>query len=1189
MAQNNNPWLGLQAYHENDILYGRDDDIRSLSQQVFCDIDTVLYGKSGIGKSSIINAGIIPVARRNDYVPVYIRLEHSKDLYVNQIIGALATEGVDVVNKVAVNTIPLFWELFHANEFYKNGQRVKLLIIFDQFEEIFTLQQSAGERRAFFENVADFLNDVIPSSIVAKNVPEHSVKEVGNIAPVAVSGEFTLNLEDFNFGSDTTIQYVDDNEVHLIFTLREDFLSDFEYYTSSIPSLKQHRYALRPINEEQATEIILRPRPGLVSKDVARLIIEKVSGRKDFALDGLPEIEIDSAVLSLYLNRLYEEKESDVITEELVEKKGGAIISDFYDSCIKGISAEAVDYLEDVLINDEGRRENKSLNSLYKDVGRQNVDLLIERQLLRKYAYAGSYRVEFIHDILCPIICERIEKREQLRIQEEEYQRMEEEKQRLLAEEEQKRQEIELEALKERRRNRNRLFAMLSIIVVGLLIFATYWYYNEWERVAYYRSFMRVNGWPVGVGRELSKADLARIPLYYRLSHKGNQEHDTDVRIMSSNAVLPNSPRIPMMGAVGNPNGNTKARAYYDKLCKAKHIHFVEGENEKIDKEIIYDENGDPLFVMSYFHLNNRNEAWVKFLSTSGQVMEIDDNGIDRMKLSWYGTDTDMPGYFESIMFYDAQGIPNAIQDQICGYSMRYMDGGNTMWVYLMDEFGRALKSPNSNLIVSTRSANSKVTIYNAVISVSDTISIKARSIDGYHKIIEIGDTLKFYGVDEQLFTTKVLSHDAKGNLINECYESKALRKYPKRVNYKYDQKGHLVCVEKLGPNGLPFSSSGDSIYKKEWAYSDAGELILERHTDINQEVVYCHEVDYRTGGVVKYLDIDKAQGKHLLQIDSVGNNVKTITYYTKNNIPFNVVKQEGLEKKDTIRYHRKIVRNNPDSTLITSEFYIYDAIKGAVVPCPKNLVDWQVLSYFKKEQQFDADGNQLWYRLYDRGDTILKSMMYFYQNGQTVARAAMGVDGTPVRCPHWEEEGFAYYKLLYTKDFSNKFINVQAVDEFGIHSVFYDHFVAVEYMKSERINYEDSVFYRKDTTRFEITDNYVQQHFVRASDISNVSHVFLHILTTKSSLYSSGLKDGDRIIELGRWKRGKPETILVQEWKRLLEEELPVVILRPVNGSYQTHRFEKIRRNAVAEEEYHIYHLSATEFEYINKIKHEN
>ena len=97
--------------------------------------------------------------------------------------------------------------------------------------------------------------------------------------------------------------YLDDNEIHFVFTIREDYLSEIEYYATSIPSLKQNRYGLRPLNEKQAAEVILNPCPGLVAEDVALFILQKITGKNNFKIDGVPEAEVDSTVLSLYLNR----------------------------------------------------------------------------------------------------------------------------------------------------------------------------------------------------------------------------------------------------------------------------------------------------------------------------------------------------------------------------------------------------------------------------------------------------------------------------------------------------------------------------------------------------------------------------------------------------------------------------------------------------------------------------------------------------------------------------------------------------------------------------------------------------------------------------------------------------------------------------------------------------------------------
>ena len=73
-----NPWLGLKSYSEGKRLYGRDSDIDDLSQKIIYNTQTVIYGKSGIGKSSLLKAGIFPILRRNGFFPVYVRLVHEE-------------------------------------------------------------------------------------------------------------------------------------------------------------------------------------------------------------------------------------------------------------------------------------------------------------------------------------------------------------------------------------------------------------------------------------------------------------------------------------------------------------------------------------------------------------------------------------------------------------------------------------------------------------------------------------------------------------------------------------------------------------------------------------------------------------------------------------------------------------------------------------------------------------------------------------------------------------------------------------------------------------------------------------------------------------------------------------------------------------------------------------------------------
>ena len=56
-----------------------------------------------------------------------------------------------------------------------------------------------------------------------------------------------------------------------------------------------------------------------------------------------------------------------------------------------------------------------------------DLDKLIDKKVLRQFSYGGDLRIEFIHDILCPIVNDRIEHREQLAKEREATRRAEEE------------------------------------------------------------------------------------------------------------------------------------------------------------------------------------------------------------------------------------------------------------------------------------------------------------------------------------------------------------------------------------------------------------------------------------------------------------------------------------------------------------------------------------------------------------------------------------------------------------------------------------------------------------------------------------------------------------------------------------------------------------------------------------------
>ena len=400
---NINPWIGLNSYQEGQILYGRSQEIQDLSMSVFYNRQTVVYGKSGIGKSSLLHAGIFPMARMRGCLPISVRFDHASEIsYRQQLIqyitdAVLAAGGVMRDTQIDQDAPRSLWEFFHRMQPQKDGQIITPLVVIDQFEEIFTLTKNAQVVRAFFDELADLFNDMMPDYLQLHGALQKT-KETGSIFD-----GLQIKPSDSRFANEMSY--------HIVFVLREDYLSYLERYTAHIPALKQNRYGLLPITYRQAMEIITKPCEGLVSTEVADAIIRHITPDQDIN----DETPIDSAILSLFLSRLYEKKKDDsFISMQLVKEQGETLIEDFYAEVVATINRKTVELLEDVLINTDGHRENVTIESLYNREGIEpsSVKAMEHAHLLRIFSYGNVQRVEFAHDVLCPIIVRRRSERQ---------------------------------------------------------------------------------------------------------------------------------------------------------------------------------------------------------------------------------------------------------------------------------------------------------------------------------------------------------------------------------------------------------------------------------------------------------------------------------------------------------------------------------------------------------------------------------------------------------------------------------------------------------------------------------------------------------------------------------------------------------------------------------------------------------
>lgn len=154
-----NPYLGLRAFREADHarFFGQEDLVGRLIARVTGDATfTAVVGPSGSGKSSAVQAGLIPRLRR-DHPDVAIALMQPGARPMGALGTALA-ELAGAPTHVAVSDLARPDGLQACAHTVLAGDRRRLVIVIDQFEELFTMVDDAEARR-FLDLLAEGVRD----------------------------------------------------------------------------------------------------------------------------------------------------------------------------------------------------------------------------------------------------------------------------------------------------------------------------------------------------------------------------------------------------------------------------------------------------------------------------------------------------------------------------------------------------------------------------------------------------------------------------------------------------------------------------------------------------------------------------------------------------------------------------------------------------------------------------------------------------------------------------------------------------------------------------------------------------------------------------------------------------------------------------------------------------------------------
>jgi hypothetical protein len=441
-----NPWPGLLAFREADQEYfqGRKAETMELFRLVMREQLSLLFGLSGLGKSSLLQAGLFPMLRRETVFPVYIRLDFSAPVpdLVNEVRGRIANEALAAqIEAPQAKPDETLWEYFHRldNDFWNSRNRLVMpLLVFDQFEEIFTLG-SVDPNRAqatgtLVEQLADLAEGRPPARLKAR-LDEHPDE----------TRQFSFSRHHYK----------------ILLSIREDFLPDLEALRTRMPALALNRLRLRRMNGEAAMLVVNQARH-LIDPFVAEQVVRFVAADRQ----GLPfaDLDVEPALLSVVCRELNNRRRKLgelKITAGLLAGSHEQVLTDLYEQSVADLPIEVRRFIEDHLLTVSGYRDSVALDNALQEPGvtRQSIERLVERRLVRREDRGGVQRLELTHDLLTGVVRSSRDRRLQVEAAEKERRALEE------AQEEERRQR-ELRDLK-RTRIAAVLFLILSVAAVG--------------------------------------------------------------------------------------------------------------------------------------------------------------------------------------------------------------------------------------------------------------------------------------------------------------------------------------------------------------------------------------------------------------------------------------------------------------------------------------------------------------------------------------------------------------------------------------------------------------------------------------------------------------------------------------------------------------------------------------------------
>lgn len=288
---------------DGNIFFGREEEKSQLYETVHKGSFISIVGKSGVGKSSLVNCGLadyakkhyiswkfITIRRKNHFVRSFLEILHKqighlekRELYHPEDLSKSKIQITTQFEKIKADISPLVLEALNLIEVIARCYQCQLIFVFDQFEELFSSEEDDEMRK----------------------IERNEIIEL---------------FRSFD-------EYLDPEIYKVLILQRSDYIEHFEYHFRKFPKILQQQFWVRPMDKRGIKEFLYR--------SFIRLNINNPQNGEEKAMRNSPEIKLiveklafkervvgqfELPYINVYLQKLYFQDYIDTLKTEYIDR-----------------------------------------------------------------------------------------------------------------------------------------------------------------------------------------------------------------------------------------------------------------------------------------------------------------------------------------------------------------------------------------------------------------------------------------------------------------------------------------------------------------------------------------------------------------------------------------------------------------------------------------------------------------------------------------------------------------------------------------------------------------------------------------------------------------------------------------------------------------------------------------------------